>query len=267
MNLISSGETLDFLSKSAPRPWIKKMLLWMIFNGELEPFFEEGKSVETTSAFALIWKAAGTNSQGEERSRLIREEYDDELAEELINASDHDLIERLAHEWKAGSGAQTVAAGYFVYANSINWEDGLLEAEIRYKFKDNESLFWEDDELLQGEFEKADHNVTLRGLRFEREKIEMLQPNVEMAPATPKSVPAAAPIGRPRTWDWDGATTFLLTIAQTPDGLPTGPGAQAQIERLLADWFVQNAGKEPAESLIRKHATKIMCALKKPESQ
>jgi hypothetical protein len=54
--------------------------------------------------------------------------------------------------------------------------------------------------------------------------IEMLQPSVELAPVVVGQTKSRARIGRPRTWDWDSATTYLLTIAQEPDGLPTGPG-------------------------------------------
>jgi hypothetical protein len=268
MNFISSREILDFLSKSAPRAWVKRMLLWMIFRGELEPFFEEGRSVESAPAYLLIWDVADPAINGEERDRLIRENYDATLAERLINAGHSDRIERLVHEWENEDGLREVAAAYFVFATSIDWEAGVLDAEIEHQsIRENDLLFWDEDDLLQGEFKKADYAIRLGGLCFEAEKIEMLQPHVTLVPARSNLPPAATAIGRPRTWDWDGATTFLLTIAQTPDGLPTGPGAQAQIERLLADWFLKNAGKEPAESLVRKHATKIMRALNKPESQ
>ena len=46
----------------------------------------------------------------------------------------------------------------------------------------------------------------------------------------------------------------LLSIAQTPDGLAMGQGAQAQIERLIADWFMTSTGNSPAESQMRHHA-------------
>jgi len=108
--------------------------------------------------------------------------------------------------------------------------------------------------------------ISLTGLSFDRETIEMLQPSVELAPVAVGQTESRARIGRPRTWDWDSATTYLLTIAQKPDGLPTGPGAQAQIERLIAEWFTNETGDAPAASQVRQHATKIMRALKKPES-
>jgi hypothetical protein len=42
--------------------------------------------------------------------------------------------------------------------------------------------------------------------------------------------------------------------------------AQAQIERLIAEWFTKETGDAPADSQVRQHATKIMRALKKPEN-
>ena len=65
----------------------------------------------------------------------------------------------------------------------------------------------------------------------------------------------------------EGSTAYLLSIAQTPDGLAMGQGAQAQIERLIADWFMTSAGNTPAESQVRQHATKIMIALNRPKSR
>ena len=59
----------------------------------------------------------------------------------------------------------------------------------------------------------------------------------------------------------------LLTIAQTPDGLPVGQGAQAAIERVVAEWFTATTGNSPSTSQIRSHAAKIMRTLKKPESR
>lgn len=68
--------------------------------------------------------------------------------------------------------------------------------------------------------------------------------------------------GRPPIWDWDGAMTHIIAIANMPDGLPSGRGAQASIEGSLHDWFIQTAGNSPSESEIRKRASAIMKRLK-----
>ncbi len=58
--------------------------------------------------------------------------------------------------------------------------------------------------------------------------------------------------GRKPKWDWDGAVGHLLSVANTPDGLPE---SQAEIERLVAAWFRDTVDAEPAESLIRNHVS------------
>lgn len=67
--------------------------------------------------------------------------------------------------------------------------------------------------------------------------------------------------GRPPTWDWEGALIHVTAIANTPDGLPSGRGAQAWIEGVLQDWFIQTAGSSPSEGEIRKRASAVMKGL------
>src|SRR3954471_16875032 len=83
----------------------------------------------------------------------------------------------------------------------------------------------------------ASSATRLPGTELEAEKHEAIEPR-------------ARP-GRPRVWDWDGALMHLLKVAQHPDGLPTGPGAQAQLERLVSDWFIETTGNAPSTSQVR----------------
>ncbi|MFT4055209.1 MAG: hypothetical protein QM681_11945 [Novosphingobium sp.] len=64
--------------------------------------------------------------------------------------------------------------------------------------------------------------------------------------------------GAKRKWDWEGAICAVVAQANTPDGLPEGHGAQAEIGRILATWFRDNQGGEPAASEIGARASKIM---------
>jgi len=66
--------------------------------------------------------------------------------------------------------------------------------------------------------------------------------------------------GRPPKWDWEGCAIALIAHANTPDGLP---GSQAEIEGLMATFFYNRYGCEPAESLIREHAVKIIAELRR----
>lgn len=58
--------------------------------------------------------------------------------------------------------------------------------------------------------------------------------------------------GRPTEWDWGGALAHLVAVADGKDGLPE---IQAEIERLVADWFFEKKADQPAESAIREHVS------------
>lgn len=262
MGLITANDALDFLSKSAPRAWVKRMLLWMIFNAELEAYFLEGRSIATVKLFSIALRALGAEAFGERREELIRKNFDAEMAEKLISADAMDDYEEVAYEWNLKEGPQQVSCGYFVYATNIDWEEGTVQATIHYSTKRDDTLFWDADNLLVSDLEDPDYEVTLKGLCFDRDKIEILQPSIDLSPSPQDRKKERPRIGRPRTWDWDGAITHLLTIAQKPDGLPVGPGAQAQIERLVADWFIAGAGNGPSVSQVRQHVTNIVRAIK-----
>jgi hypothetical protein len=72
-------------------------------------------------------------------------------------------------------------------------------------------------------------------------------------------------IGRPPKWEWEGALAFIVSQAQSPDGLPTGPGAQARIEEMMAGWFLAETGDAPAPSQIRQRAATIIQSLERAE--
>jgi hypothetical protein len=81
-----------------------------------------------------------------------------------------------------------------------------------------------------------------------------------------KSAKAKNPGGRPPRWDWEGAWIEVVLVANTPDGLPTGRGAQAEIERIMHDWFVATFDAAPSTSDIRARAHRIMARLTKTET-
>ena len=63
---------------------------------------------------------------------------------------------------------------------------------------------------------------------------------------------------RATKYDWEGALIAVVSVANSPDGLPTGYGAQAKIERMLARWFRKNQDMEPAPSELRVRAKRIL---------
>lgn len=87
--------------------------------------------------------------------------------------------------------------------------------------------------------------------------------NDDCEPAKPSVPTIGHSRGRPPKYDWEGALAHVTAVANTPDGLETGPGAQAAIERLITDYFARtsNNGTAPCESEIRKRASLVMKAI------
>jgi hypothetical protein len=54
--------------------------------------------------------------------------------------------------------------------------------------------------------------------------------------------------GRPPKYEWERALAHIAALANLPDGLPTGPKAQADITRLMNDWFVLKQGTHPDDT-------------------
>jgi len=67
--------------------------------------------------------------------------------------------------------------------------------------------------------------------------------------------------GRPSVWDWESALIHLIAQANSLDGLPMDHGGQAQIEKIISEWFMQTTGNSPAESEIRKRASAVIKAI------
>jgi hypothetical protein len=267
MDLISSKDTLDFLAKSAPRPWIKKLLLWMIYTGELPAYFRIGRIVPKLLFPAFLLHATGSYPPKDERAEFVRKHFDPEVAAKIADLNETDSVEDDATEWNSEEEPHHVSSGFFVFASRIDWDAGSLEADLYFFQKIDEDLFWDAEDHLNSDFENPSYAVSLSGLCFERDAIEMMQPGVELASEIREPIEVRVGRGRPRIWDWDGATMRLLKLAQHPDGLPTGPGAQAQIERLISEWFSETSGNTPSASQVRQHAARIMQALKMPESR
>ncbi len=70
--------------------------------------------------------------------------------------------------------------------------------------------------------------------------------------------------GRPPEKDGEGALIHLIAHANLPDGLQTERGSQAQIEKIISEWFIQTTGNSPADSEIRKRASAVIKAISNP---
>jgi Tc5 transposase DNA-binding domain len=68
--------------------------------------------------------------------------------------------------------------------------------------------------------------------------------------------------GRPPKWDWEQAALDVFAVIY--GGKRPLPKRQADVERLLHEWFIERldeTGKTPSESQIREHAKKIFKAM------
>jgi hypothetical protein len=267
VKLISSAETLNFLSKSAPRPWVKRMLKWMIYESELPPYFAKGKITPFTRVLGVLLQVEGLAQlePGPERDAEIAANFEPEIAKQLIGHAHMDPVLDDPTEWDESEDPHQVSAGFFVFTDELDWEAGTIRTEIFAPESREEHLFWDAGDHLGTQFQRAEYKVELDGLHFPLDMIEMLLPNAELS-ASPLGGASLreSTIGRPRKWDWEGAFARLAVVAQHPDGLPTGPGAQARIERIVADWFVSETGDSPASSQIRQRAQKMIRLLSVP---
>jgi hypothetical protein len=70
--------------------------------------------------------------------------------------------------------------------------------------------------------------------------------------------------GRRRKYDWDAFHCEVTRIANMPDGLPE---VQADLERRMAGWCLQEWGEEPSESMLRMHVFMVYQACRKAENK
>jgi hypothetical protein len=67
--------------------------------------------------------------------------------------------------------------------------------------------------------------------------------------------------GRVPIYDWTGALAHVAALAHSSDGLFLESGAEpsaSHIARLMEAWFIGKNQKAPADSELRKHATKVL---------
>ncbi len=72
------------------------------------------------------------------------------------------------------------------------------------------------------------------------------------------------PVDRISKHDWIASLNHLIAISEI-DSLVSDPhahGAQACVERAMADWFAINASQIPSEAMIRSYAAKVIKAMK-----
>lgn len=252
------------------------MLLWMIFQGELAPYFTAGTIGVRGRVFEFLHSLPPEVLEGLPRhngvyvaevvsgsENSLKEYFDEPIVEKIIGKSGMDYIEDTPICWNDTEEPHQVGAGFFVYADEIDWEVGNLKTEsIPQRDELEEHLFWDAEEhLASGIFDRPDFSVLLSGMCFELGAIEMLLPTERISLNSSVVVARAdqgRQLGRPAKWDWDASLAHIVALANKPDGLPSGPGAQARIEELMVEWFIDRTGDAPAISQIRTRAQKIV---------
>lgn len=259
MKLIPSGQALEFLGQAAPRPWLKRMLLWMMLDEKLSAYFTHGVIQPHTTVSTFLYGLENYDPKRPAEEQL-KQGYDADFAAKLIGKNTYDRVDDEPTTWTETDEPHAVSVGFFMFAELRDWEAGSFSGTLFVEsgtMKD--VIFWDEEEHLLTNFERADFDFELSGLCFDAATIEMLLPShvLEHQPSL-LSRAFTRPVGRPPKWNWEGALEHLVAQAQKPDGLPSGPGAQAAIERMLSDWFVENENGAPAESQIRTHVQRVM---------
>ena len=267
MEFISARDAVLFLSQSAPAAWVCRALLWMVQAGELDLYADKVEVAARAHAFGFLgplFEQAG-EWEGASMNEAIRKTYEPALAEKIIGT---DRFEYIDDELQTIEGWENIGAiplGFLVFCTKFDWKSSQLECD----FIDDDVLkldwLFGTQDFVGSEFPKADYNVKFLDLKFEANRIELLLPSAQFSASVEKGTGTSNPrhIGRPRQWDWDGALAHIVAKAQTPDGLPTGHGAQAKVEAMIAAWFEDQTGNSPAISQIRSKASRIMGMIEK----
>lgn len=236
--------------------------MWMMLDEGFGAFFRRGVITPHTYVFSFtseLREQAG-ESAGPKMDQKIREHFDPLFAAKLVGKKDTDQVNDEPTEWDETDEPHAVSAGFFLYATELDWEAGTLVCDHIPTGRDRpEFMFWDDEQHLGSEFERPDFHVSLGGLSFEANAVEMLLPTASLsAPAFAVSRQPQRGVGRPPKWDWEGALAHIIAGAQHPDGLPVGPGSQARIEAMIAEWFTEQVGNAPAVSQVRQRAQAII---------
>lgn len=238
---------------------------------EITCYSSKGRVHASTNAINFLSELSEEAGEisGSKMDAVIRKNLSPGLAEKLVGKGMHDRVSDDPVEWNDIEDPRQVSPGFFLFALDVDFEKGVLSMEdMRLSGEFMEYIF-PDDDFFGTELDEPEYSALMEGLSFSANEIELLAPHLELRLSSgfnTESRELRASIGRPAKWDWDGAFAFVVSQAQTPDGLPTGQGAQARIEEMMASWFIRETGNSPAASQIRARASRIIKTLEKPIS-
>jgi hypothetical protein len=269
---ISSHDTLQALSLRAPKPWCKRLLLSLIEDGLIQAFTTDGDLTGRVPALSLLDDDRLAPIDGETFWEAVRAQWgigrhfsDAPLEPEYKNSVRGKLYKVTGARLYSdnGDGPHPVSPGYFELADELNLEDGTLFIDSVFPNELDKTEFFHDDiifsdggKLAQPRFSWLEYEIRLSGLCFSRSAIELFCGGDALGNGSTTRSRA-----RETKWDWAGATTSVVALANTPDGIGTGRGEQARVERAMADWFVRSCGDQPHASQIRDMAQRVMAEL------
>lgn len=239
------------------------MLCWMIIDGQIDAYFETARIQPSGSAFSILLRHREEAGElhGPKMDEILRREYDQEFADKLVGKTGPETILEEPIVWDGEGDPTLLDSGYILFSSLIDWEKGTVRCDWIPDERELREMWFPNDELMYSEFERANYEADFTGLAFELSRIEMLLPSMVLASLkaeTRLTNSQSSRVGRPPKWDWEGVLAFAIAQAQTPDGLPTGHGAQSKIEAMMAEWFERETGESPSISQIRQRASKVM---------
>lgn len=270
MRLVSAREAVDFLSQAAPRPWVQRLLRWMAFDEGLPAYSRKGKVQPFGTVMDMIdhlFEEAG-HTPGRKLDAAIHKAFAPEIAARLVGRKLLDRFDDEPFVWDESESPVQLDIGFFLFGSEIDWENGTIKADFIPGDGEMLDLFFPASPFLGSELDRPEYEFEIAGLSFEFSRIEMLMPSMALGQSAgfvTSKTERRKPRGRPPKWDWEGAMAHVIGRAQHPDGLPTGPGAQAKIEAMIADWFMRETRDTPSSSQVRQRAAKIMEMIETPE--
>jgi hypothetical protein len=119
----------------------------------------------------------------------------------------------------------------------MRWQDRAISEwlEDHDLISNNGAPFQIDGQKFSEAFAKAFPDQILN-------TTEKPDPNAAIGRAAPHAG------GRPPRWDWDAMHRFVISIANTLDGLPE---ESSELTKMVEKWFVETTGDQPANSKIR----------------
>lgn len=244
------------------------MLHAMLLNDELRPYFVSGRvrsEVMVAEILAQL-KNYKLDAHSDERDSRVRSELGNEKADLIVGKDWKDKVLEYDEPIDAYDGFVFADLG-FIHHGTIDWETGDMICEyIPERRERPDYLFSGIEDLIASEYDRNEVTAEFRGMHLAREKVELLLPTHRLPSGDGKGFPVsfeAKHVGRPRIWDWEGALAYIVSQAQTPDGLPTGPGSQARIEAMIANWFEAQTGNSPSVSQIRTRAANVIRMIEK----